>query len=247
MLADLLSPANYIMVNRDAIRILGLNAATYCSELLTIYKKVVNKKKFVNDQGYFEVDREYISKQTSLSIEDQIICDTNLSKVDIVELDPDNVNVIKFNIETFGSVLACEDIQILNNVSDKVVTKANKQTKEAKKNYMIQKLKEGIQCNNPKILFALRDWVDSIYEAGKGLSKIQITKFKNALDIYCKGDVNKALQIIDIAISSSYVNCQWAISAYERLDSSTSFRNNSKPLISQQNQVISTGVSQEEF
>ena len=39
MLVDILSPANYIMINRDAIRILGLNTAVYCSELLTIYKK----------------------------------------------------------------------------------------------------------------------------------------------------------------------------------------------------------------
>ena len=64
MIVDLLSPANYIMVNRDAVKTLGLNTAVYTSELLTIYKKVVTKKKFVNDDKFFEVDRAYIEKQT---------------------------------------------------------------------------------------------------------------------------------------------------------------------------------------
>ena len=40
MLIDLLNSSNYIMINRDAIRVFGLNTAVYCSELLNIYKKI---------------------------------------------------------------------------------------------------------------------------------------------------------------------------------------------------------------
>jgi len=216
MLADLLSPANYIMVNRDAIRILGLNTAVYCSELLTIYKKVVTKKKFVNDEKYFEVDREYIKKQTSLDIQDQLKCDINLAKVNIIKIDSVNPNVIFFDIEIFSSVLASEDIKLLDNVAKKVQVENPKGVKQADRNYVIQRLKDGIECRTPEILFKLREWIDSLFEAGKGLSKAQVKLFKDKLDDYCNGDLQKALAIIEIATIHSYIDCQWAINTYEK-------------------------------
>ena len=73
MLIDLINSSNYIMVNRDAINVFGLNTAVYCSELLNIYKKAVSKKKITAD-GYFTVDRNYITKQTSLTDEDHDQC-----------------------------------------------------------------------------------------------------------------------------------------------------------------------------
>ncbi len=222
MLADLLSPANYIMVNRDAIKILGLNTAVYCSELLTIYKKVVTKKKFVNDENYFNVDRDYIQKQTSLTIEDQLKCDINLAKVNIIKIDETNPNVIFFDIEIFGSVLASEDIKLLDNVAKKVKVETPKGTKQASKEYTIQKIKESIECKNPQVLFKLREWVESVFEAGKGMSKIQVKMFKDKLDDYCNGDLPKALAIIDIAIANSYIDCQWAITGYEKQNKVTS-------------------------
>lgn len=216
MLADLLSPANYIMVNRDAIKILGLNTAVYCSELLTIYKKVVTKKKFVNDEGYFQVDRDYIQKQTSLEVEDQLKCDLNLAKVNIIKIDETNPNIIFFDIEIFSSVLASEDIKLLDNVAKKVKVDNPKGTKQADKQYTIQRLKDGIECKTPQVLFKLREWVESVFESGKGMSKAQIKLFKDKLDDYCNGDVVKALAVIDIAIAHSYIDCQWAIQTYEK-------------------------------
>lgn len=225
MIVDLLSPANYIMVNRDAIKILGLNTAVYTSELLTIYKKVVNKKKFVNDENYFEVDRGYIEKQTSLGVEDQLKCDINLSKVNIVKIDEANPNIIYFDIEVFASVLASEDVKVLNSVSDKVKTANPKGVKSQNKKYIIDALKKSIECKTKDILVKLYEWIDSIYDGGRGLSKAQVKLFKDTLDDYCQdGSIEKAVAIINIAIASGYTNCQWAINIYEkqlRADSST--------------------------
>ena len=216
MLADLLSPANYIMVNRDAIKILGLNTAVYCSELLTIYKKVVNKKKFVNENNYFKVDRDYIQKQTSLEVEDQLKCDINLAKVNIIKIDETNPNVIFFDIEIFSSVLASEDIKLLNKVAEKVKVDTPKGTKQSNRAYTIQTIKESVECKNPEILFKLYDWIESIFASGKGMSKHQVRLFKDALDEYCNGDVKKALKVIDYAIVHAYIDCQWAIQGYEK-------------------------------
>ena len=216
MLVDLLSPANYIMVNRDAIKILGLNTAVYCSELLTIYKKVVSKKKFVNDENYFNVDREYIKKQTSLEIDEQLKCDLNLQKVNIIKISEENPNIIFFDVEIFSSVLASEDIKLLDNVSKKVKATTVKGSKKAEKDYSIQAIKESIECRTPEVLFKLRDWIDTIFASNGGLSKQQVRLFKDKLDEYCNGDLQKALKIIDIAIIHAYRDCQWAINLYEK-------------------------------
>lgn len=216
MLVDLLSPANYIMINRDAIKILGLNTAVYCSELLTIYKKVVSKKKFVNDENYFNIDREYIKKQTSLEIEEQLKCDLNLAKVNIIKIAEDNPNVIFFDVEIFSSVLASEDVKLLTNVSKKVKVENPKGSKQASRDYSIQALKDSIECRTPEVLFRLRDWIDTIFASGKGLSKQQVKLFKDKLDEYCNGDLQKALKIIELAIIHAYIDCQWAINTYER-------------------------------
>ena len=119
MLIDLLNSANYLMVNMEAIRIFGLNTAVYCSELLNIYKKAVVKNKLYNGT-YFKIDREYIKKQTSLEIEDQLKCDINLRKVNIIIPDEENPDIIRFDVEVYASILSSEDIKLLNSVSSKV-------------------------------------------------------------------------------------------------------------------------------
>lgn len=156
MLIDLLNSANYLMVNIDAIQIFGLNTAVYCSELLNIYKKAVVKKKLI-DEVYFKVDRDYIKKQTSLSIEDQIKCDLNLIKVNIIKAKKDNPDIILFDVETFASILSCEDVKILKNVSQKVKIENPKSAKATQRARIIVNLKESIQCKTYELLVALRD------------------------------------------------------------------------------------------
>ena len=214
MLVDLLSPANYLMVNRDAIKVLGLNTAVYCSELLTIYKKVVLKKAFVDDKKNFKVDRKYIEKQTSLSIEEQFKCDANLAKVNIIKITDGDPDIIYFDVEIFASVLASEDVKLQEKISAKVKVENPKGTNTRKTEYQIKQLKNSIQCSTPEVLFALYDWVDAIC-ATKWITSGQIKIFKDKLDDYCDGNLPKALEIIKIATVHTYIDCQWAINLYE--------------------------------
>lgn len=216
MLVDLLSPADYIMVNRNAIRVLGLNTAIYCSELLSIYKKVIKKKKFLED-GYFKVDRKYITDETSLEIEEQFKCDLNLKKVNIIKISETDPNIIFFDIEVFASVLASEDIKLLDSVSAKVKIKNPKGTSESTRKHIIENLKNSIRCNTYEVLVAMRDWIDAIMaNKTKYLSVPQVQLFKDKLDDYCNGDLNLALELIKVATIHQYVDCQWAINAYEK-------------------------------
>ena len=216
MLIDLLNSSNYIMVNMDAIRIFGLNTAVYCAELLNIYKKAVTKKKLYNDT-YFKIDRDYIKKQTSIDIEDQLKCDANLVKVNIIKVDAENPDIIHFDVEVYASILSSEDVKLLDKVSSKVKVANPKGTKQAQKDRIIIALKDSIECKTYEVLTALKDWIDSIMADPKRyMSKQQVAAFKNRLDDYCDGDLQKALAIIELATTHSYIDCQWAINLYER-------------------------------
>lgn len=216
MLIDLLNSANYIMVNRDAIRIFGLNTSVYCAELLNIYKKAVEKKKLF-EGNFFKVDRAYITKQTSITVEEQIKCDLNLIKVNVIKVDKDNPDIIYFNIETYASILSSEDIKLLDNVSKKVKVANPKATKATQRERIIVNLKESIQCRTYELLVALRDWIDSVMsDPNKYLSTQQVALFKDRIDDYCNGDLALALEIVRIATIHQYIDCQWAINTYEK-------------------------------
>lgn len=216
MLIDLLDSSNYIMVNRDAIRILGLNTAVYCAELLNIYKKAMNKDKVFN-QTYFVVDRDYIAKRTSIDIEEQLKCDANLAKVKIITTDKDNPDMICLDVEVFASILSSEDVKLLDHVSDKVKVANPKGVKKAQRDRIINELKNNIECNDIDILFAIKGWIDAIMaDQSKCLSTVQVRLFKDTLDDYCNGDKKAALDIINLAAVHQYVDCQWAINLYAR-------------------------------
>ena len=205
------------MVSIDAIRIFGLNTAVYCAELLNIYKKAVTKKKLYNDDKYFKIDRDYIKKQTSIDIDEQLKCDANLLKVNIIRPDPSDPDIIFFDVEIYASLLSSEDIKLLDKVSSKVKVNNPKGTKQAARDRIIISLKDAIECKTPDVLFALKGWIDSIMSDPKRvMSKQQVIAFKNTLDDYCNGDLQLALKLIEIATIHMYVDCQWAINIYER-------------------------------
>lgn len=216
MLIDLLNSSNYIMVNRDAIRIFGLNTSVYCSELLNIYKKAVEKKKLY-ENNFFKVDRAYITKQTSLSIEDQIKCDLNLVKVNVIRVSTDDPDVIYFDIEAFASILSSEDVKLLDVVEKKVKTANPKGSKATQRERIIVNLKQSIQCKTYEVLVALRGWIDSVMsDPNKYLSVQQVAIFKDRIDDYCNGNLELALHIIKLATIHQYIDCQWAINTYEK-------------------------------
>lgn len=216
MLIDLLNSSNYIMVNRDAIRIFGLNTAVYCAELLNIYKKAIDKNKLINEI-YFKVDRKYITKQTTLEVEDQLKCDKGLVKTNILKVDPTDPDVVSIDVETFASILSCEDIKIIDAVANQVQAKSATKMSATKRDRIILRLKEDIQCKDYNLMISLRDWIDSIMtNPNKYVSKQQVELFTEALTKYCGSDMKKALDIVKIATVHQYVDCQWAINLYEK-------------------------------
>lgn len=216
MFIDLLNSQNYIMINMDACKTLGLHAAVYCAELLNVYKKAYLKNKLI-DKEYFKVDRKFIYNRTTLSIEDQLKVDINLSKINLITKHDEDPDIIKFDVQLYASIITSDDNKLLEDISKKVKINNPRGVKATQRQITINNLKNNIQCSNYELLTALRNWVDSIYSKPNGyLSNRIIDTFQNTLNNYTQGDLDLALRIVEIATIQGYKDCQWAINLYEK-------------------------------
>lgn len=239
MFIDLLNSYNYLMVNMDAIRIFGLNSAVYCAELLNIYKKATMKKKLI-DGAYFEVNRKFIYEQTSLTEEEQLICDLNLMRIDIISNYKSNPNVISFNFELFASLIASEDMKEIKKISKAVKVSTPRGVKELKQQAVLENLKKAVDSGNDEINKALKDWVEVIYEKNGWASKKMVESFQETLYDYTQGDVKVALDLVKIATLSGWKDCTWAIKSYES-------RKLNKPRVTEQKIAQEDDLDGEEF
>lgn len=216
MLLDLLAQDNFINVNINLIKSLGLNTAIYVAELLNIYRKAVTKNKLVDDM-YIKVSRDYITDKTSLLNEEQLICDANLMKINAVKKCPTDPDLLVLDVQLILSLIASDDIKLIEDIRKRVTVKNPRGVKESKRQQRINALKNSIVCSNYELLTALRDWVDSIFSNPTGyLSEPAIKLFQDTLNNYTQGDLDLALRIVHIATAQSYKDCQWAINVYEK-------------------------------
>lgn len=215
MLEDLLNSNNYLMINLTSVQVLGLRNTIYIAELLNIHKKAVLKDKLVEDD-YINVDREFIAKRTTLSIDDQIKCDLNLSKVGIIKKHKDDPDLIKLDTYLYAQIVTNENEATLKQISNKVKVDNPKGARETKKQGMIKNFQNHIQCSNYELLTALRDWVESTINKSGYTSNKVIDLFQETLNNYTQGDLDMALAIVNIATIQGYKDCQWAINVYEK-------------------------------
>lgn len=250
MFINLLNSLNYISFNIDAARIFGLNTAIYCAELLNIYRKAELKNKLI-DNNYFKVDRKFICNRTTITIEEQLKIDINLNKINIINRYEDDPNTINFDIKLFASIISSEDVSLIENISKKVKIKNPKGTKATQRQIILKNLKDSISCSNYELLTALRNWVDSIYANPNGyISKKGIELFQTTLNNYAKGDLDLALKIVNIAITQSYKNCDWAINIYEKDKkikmNNELFANNHLPRVTEQRKATEDTINKDE-
>lgn len=215
MLLDVFDNDNSISVNYKAISIFGLPTAVYLTELINIYKKATRKNKLINET-YFKVDRNYINSILTLSTEEQLTCDLNLIKTSILKKSNDDPDVLKLDINLYLSLLTSNDIKLTEDVRKQMKIQKPKGLKTSQRQYMINGLKNSIECSNYELLTALRNWVDGVYARPNGfLSKSSIKIFQDTLNNYTKGDLDLALRIVQIATVQGYRDCTWAINMFE--------------------------------
>ena len=137
-------------------------------------------------------------------------------KLNILQKDPNNPDILYFDVMLFVSIVSNEDVKLITDIKDAVTLK-KKTKKETQRQSIINTLKDSIVCSNYELQTALREWIDSIYSNPNGyLSKTAVKEFQDTLNNYTKGDLDLALRIVKIASIQGYKMCDWAIDVYER-------------------------------
>ena len=212
MLIELLSTSNYVSFNVKLADLLGLQPAIYISELMNINDKAIRKDKMT--ESSFSLDREYVKKRTTLTVEDQLEIENNLIKLGIIEKPTEDVNSVILNINVLTALLMSTDEELLENVEQLVKLKSKK-NKPTKAEAIRQNLKSSIVTTNMELIEAYSDWIDAVYAKQGWMSKKAVTLGQSVVDNFSKRDLDVALTVISIAAMHGYVDMQRAVNTYQ--------------------------------
>lgn len=214
MLIELLAQSNFCSYNVPLAHILGLHSAIYLSNLININNKAIQKNKLT--ENFFILDRDYITQQTTFSVEEQKEIEKALLKIGILEKAKDNDNMLSLNITVLTSIMMSPNESLIDNI--KRLTKVNSQRERGtKKDAICNNLKSFIVCENAELREAYEGWIEGVYANPNGfLSKRSITIFQRTIDEFCNHNLDLALKIIDIAAVNGYRDATWAINVYKK-------------------------------
>lgn len=229
---DILSPDAYGRFNRKLAKLTSLVVAVYWSEILDISNRVVKEQLF-DDEGYFNVDRNYIRERTTVGVNEQMESDSVLENIGILEVNENNPDMIRVKLETAISILVDDDFK-LNKTAKKRIGISKVQAAENKKAGIIANMKKCIREEDESLRSKYEAWVESVYAGGHFLTKALVQTFEDRLNGYTSRRAIKA-DILDLACATGYNNFEWVLSRYE----STAKKNTASRLAEQK---ISNGV-----
>ena len=213
MYLDILAEDSYGKYSRKIAQLSDLITAVYFSEILDIIKKVVKKGTY-DENGFFTLDRDYIESRTTITMEDQVNCDSILATVGILTKSDKDINKIKVDLEKAVAIMIDEDPKRLEAVAKKMRLSRTAEAKN-KQQIIMNVLKSGIVETNDLLLQALRNWVDGVYANKRYLTKRNIEIFQETIKRY-SSDLNIQIKITEIATINGWTDAAWAISDFER-------------------------------
>jgi hypothetical protein len=224
-----------LRLNKRLIKLAGFEVAAYWAELQSILKQVV-KKQTADEFGFFNLDRDYLERETTLTLAKQLKCEEKLISMGVLAKDPENPNRLSIGVHSMIEVITDEDTKKLKKTS--AVKKDEKAIKIAGiKNNM----KRAILETDPDLKKAYELWIDGMIDAANcRFTKAVVQLFEKTVTEYTK-DKNTRLKIIEIATTNSYKDATWAIN---RLGGS-GFRQSAATKLP--TQKICTGVAENVF
>lgn len=195
-----------LRLNKRLIKIAGFEVAAYWAELQSVLKQVV-KKQTADEQGFFTLDRDYVERETTLTIKKQLKCEEKLIELGAVAKDPDNPNRIAIGVNNMVEIITDEDTKKLRKG-----TKAVKAEEKAAKVAGIKAtMKRALVEADPELRAAYERWIDGMIDAANcRFTKAVVQLFEQTVTDYTK-DKTKRLKIIELATINSYRDATWAI------------------------------------
>jgi len=210
MLIDLLSMSNYVHFNVKLAHIIGLNSAIYLSQIMDINEKAIRKEK--TEKNFFTIDREYITKRTTISEKEQKEIENNLIKIGVLERSTDNADTILLNITVLTSILMSPDEELIRDISSLSKPKPKRSKAEAIKDT----LKQNIVTVNPELRNAYFSWIDAVYEKDGFMTKQAVVAAQARIDEFSGRNLDIALKVLEIASINAYRDITWAINTYNK-------------------------------
>ena len=196
-----------LRLNKRLCKLVGFEVAAYWAELQSILKQVV-KKQTADEHGFFILDRDYVERETTLTVTKQLKCEDRLMEMGVLVKDPENPNRITISVSNMIEIITDEDTKKL-----KKTTKAAKdEAKAAKAEGIKASMKKAIVEDDLELRRAYELWIDGMIDAANcRFTKAVVQLFEQTVTNYTP-DKAKRLKIIEIATVNSYKDATWAIS-----------------------------------
>jgi hypothetical protein len=203
-----------IRLNKKLVKIAGFEVAAYWAELQSILKQVV-KKNTADEYGFFTLDREFVERETTLTLAKQLKCDEKLLELGVMLKDPNNPNRIAIAVNGMVAVIADEDTTKLKKTSS-----VKKDTKAAKVAGIKAAMKKAILETDLEVRTAYERWIDGMVDAQNcRFTKAVVQLFEKTITEFSI-DKNDRLKVIEIATVNSYKDATWAINRFSGRSSS---------------------------
>lgn len=210
MLIELLSNSNNQTYNVWLAHKIGLNVAIYFSVLLDDYKLSLGEGT-VDDNQFFTPNRDFITAKTTFTETEQLNFEDCLCKLGFITLSEDKLKC-KLNLTLFIGMMNSENKDI------DLFCSTVKATSLDKNEGILIGVKKKINKNYPgNVQNALSEWLNTINEKYGYVNKTMITQAQKQLDKIIYSDLNKALEIIEIATVQAYRDMSWAFIRYDDL------------------------------
>lgn len=222
-----------LRLNKRLVKLAGFEVAAYWAELQSILKQVV-KKHTMDERGFFTLDRDYVERETTLSVAKQLKCDEKLLALGVMMKDAPN----KISIAVNGMVA------LITDEDTKKLKKTGRTTADdraAKVAGIKATMKKAIVEDDLELRAAYERWVDGMVDAQNcKFTKAVVQVFEKTVTEYTT-DKALRLKIIEIATTNSYKDATWAIN---RIYNPGKFTQTATKLPEQK---ICTGVSNDVF
>lgn len=218
-----------LRLNKRLVKIAGFEVAAYWAELQSVLKQVV-KKHAADEHGFFILDRDYVERETTLTVNKQLKCDEKLISLGVMLKDETNPNRLAIAVNGMVAVITDEDTTKLKKTSA-----VKKDEKAAKIAGIKANMKKALLETDPELRVAYERWIDGMVDAANcRFTKAVVQLFEKTITKYTT-DKNTRLKVIEIATVNSYKDATWAINRV------TGFRASTPTKLPEQK--ICTGVS----
>ena len=207
MLSELLSTSNYVSYNVKLAEIMGLHTAIHLSELLGMTMVAEQQGTLVD--GFFTINREYITKRTTMLVTEQRKIENELFKIGALTYGKDE-DTIYIQSDILVTLMLGTDEKLLEKAS-KVGKKSLKPTKEEAIKFSI---KNNIKTTNVELRMAYEEWIDAVFDRQGWMNKKCIEVAENMVDSFSQRNLDTALKLLEIATINGYRDISWAIKKF---------------------------------